>query len=1026
MDLDYLKKQSALARALIRSLATEPVPEVNFQAQKGFAEVHGRANLLRQGELFPDQPAAGALIQVYQGPDRYFYTMVDAVGQFRTVGLANRKHTVHKTILEPYGFNDQGRIVWAVDKKQTGKDAYRIKMYRSDMETSLVMFTCRQITLFNTLEPRNFTFMWRLELIDGRTETQPMRYWYSRLDTWRSSIQSIFLEPGAYLKAALSDTVLGRKMLLLNSGPDNPKGKGYPMAITAFIPFTAYKAAQDMWHLLNARIENLEQRGIFNQRIGRLRDEGQKALAEAKKAYQAKLYGLFFGKARESLALASRVYNDVNKTQQDVLFGVLFYVALFIPFAYCVERLAFGFVNIHKRIIAFIGILAITIAVVYAVHPAFQLTYSPLVVILAFFIVGLSILVSLIIFFRFESEMVNLQMRSKHMKVSQISKGKAFAASFVIGVSNLRRRPIRTMLTCATLVILTFTIMNFTAVKSTRELGKVRFSAKAPYEGMLLRSVGWRKLPVETLAMAGGSFENLGVISPRVWLEAEDRTQGVFIPLAGPGGKMEAIGMVGLGYEEPRVSGLDRKILSQGRWFTPDEKHVVILPQRMAERLGVVPGRSGSDTVRIWGMPFKVTGTFKPNALEQNPDLDSEPLTPVVYTNEPGNEILGMDVESVESGEDMALYQSRYEHADGNQTLIVPAATLLALGGELKGFAAGLKPGTDAMALANYLSDRFGLMLFHGEKEGTSLHYAADTINYKGMPNVIIPLIISILIVLNTMIGSVFERKREIGIYTSVGMAPSHVAFLFIAESVAFAVMSVVAGYLLAQTSAYFLAGTALWSGMTANYSSMAGVAAMFLVIVVVLISSIYPSKVAASIAIPDVNRSWKMPEPKENELLIQLPFLIKVHEQMCAGGFIYDYYSAHSDISHGSFSTDKVASEFACPIDKGGLPMEGMPDCFSTNFVAWLAPFDFGVRQRVRLNFCPSENYEGFLEVQILLTRESGEKNVWQRLARSFINDLRKQLLIWRSLEEDSRSSYEQLMKTHLLGRHKAERVKS
>ena len=41
---------------------------------------------------------------------------------------------------------------------------------------------------------------------------------------------------------------------------------------------------------------------------------------------------------------------------------------------------------------------------------------------------------------------------------------------------------------------------------------------------------------------------------------------------------------------------------------------------------------------------------------------------------------------------------------------------------------------------------------------------------YSGVPNIIIPIIISVFIVLNTMIGSVYERKREIGIYTSVGL----------------------------------------------------------------------------------------------------------------------------------------------------------------------------------------------------------------------------------------------------------------
>jgi len=140
-------------------------------------------------------------------------------------------------------------------------------------------------------------------------------------------------------------------------------------------------------------------------------------------------------------------------------------------------------------------------------------------------------------------------------------------------------------------------------------------------------------------------------------------------------------------------------------------------------------------------------------------------------------------------------------------------------------------------AAAQDLIDRFGLSLFSGEPEGTFLYHASDTMSYSGVPNILIPLAISVFIVLNTMIGAVYERKREIAVYTSVGLAPSHVSFLFIAEALAFAVLSVVFGYLLAQTTAKLFAETALWSGITVNYSSLAGVAAMVLVIAVVLLS---------------------------------------------------------------------------------------------------------------------------------------------------------------------------------------------
>ena len=45
-----------------------------------------------------------------------------------------------------------------------------------------------------------------------------------------------------------------------------------------------------------------------------------------------------------------------------------------------------SYANIYKRIIAFLVILILLIALIYYVHPAFRLAYSPMVVILAFFI----------------------------------------------------------------------------------------------------------------------------------------------------------------------------------------------------------------------------------------------------------------------------------------------------------------------------------------------------------------------------------------------------------------------------------------------------------------------------------------------------------------------------------------------------------------------------------------------------------------------------------------------------------------
>jgi len=291
--------------------------------------------------------------------------------------------------------------------------------------------------------------------------------------------------------------------------------------------------------------------------------------------------------------------------------------------------------------------------------------------------------------------------------------------------------------------------------------------------------------------------------------------------------------------------------------------------------------------------------------------------------------------------------------------------------------------------------------------------------SYSGVPNIIIPLIISILIVLNTMISSVYERKREIGIYTSVGLAPSHVSFLFIAEAMAFAVLSVVFGYLLAQITAKLFAETSLWSGITVNYSSMSGVAAMLLVIAVVLISVIYPSKVAGEIAMPDVNRSWTLPAARGNELEIILPFLMTLKEHRSVGGFLYEYFEGHQDITHGMFSTADVGFDFICveppgPAGDATASPEGefeSEQCLQIRSRVWLAPFDLGIMQQVSIQFRPAKDEAGFLEIQVQLYRESGEVNAWYRINKSFLHDIRKQLLIWRSFEDATKVHYEQLL---------------
>ncbi|MFT5700304.1 MAG: ABC-type lipoprotein release transport system permease subunit [Desulforhopalus sp.] len=1017
LDWPYIYEQAQLVEHFIYTLATTDRLHNDKFPRDGFVTVNARTNLLLQGELFANFPASDTTILGYQGLNK-FHAMVDELGYFSIKGLADKKHVLDKLVIEGYKFDPQtGKAIWAIDKKETGKNNYRLKLLRKSMTTDLVMFNCRETTLFDLLEPRSFAYMTKLHLFDGRRDAPPEHFWYSRIDTRNSIISSIYTEPGTMLKLTLSDTVLTNKMILTHGSEDKHLGIGYPVDKYPAIFNTTFHAAKDAWTLLTPRINNLESHGIFDERINELKVRGMEALAISEAGFASLTYSEARAKAAEALALAARVYVQIEKTQKDVLFGVLFYIALFVPFAFVMERFLFSFANIYKRIVGFSAILILLITIIYNVHPAFDLAYSPMVVILAFFIIGLSFMVTLIIFFRFEDEMAVLQRKASHKRPEEITRWKAFTAAFFLGVSNLRRRRIRTILTCTTLIILTFTIMSFTTIKSNQKQVRLPFQDNAPYHGLLLKKVNRQSLPPQATDILVTSMTSINRPAPRVWLESKDPSRPVTVPLRNKGIQVEAQGLMGFSPNESYVTGLDQ-LLTSGRWFTDSDRTSIILEEQMATHLGITSG--ASETVQLWGAPFVVIGTFKGEDFDKVLDLDGEPLTPVIFPEEAGAEISEEELEAMESGDDVRSFQSRYRHIPAGQTAIVPARTLLAAGGHLKNIAVRPENPDTIKEIATNLSDRFNLAIFTGEKDGVWLYNISDTMNYSGVPNIIIPLLISILIVLNTMISSVYERKGEIAVYTSVGLAPSHVAFLFVAEAMALAVISVVLGYLVAQVSAAILSNTSMWAGITVNYSSMAGVAAMILVILVVLISVIYPSRVAARIAIPDVNRTFKLPAPVDNRITVTLPFLMKFREHESIGGFIYSYLISHKDISHGLFSTGPVDVVFSCLTVAEMVDMVNQSEnphelkCLHIRANIWLAPFDFGIMQTADIQFRPAREGEDFLEINITLQRRSGESGIWQRLNTSFLHEFRKQLLIWRSLDDQvHRELQEEFQKT-------------
>jgi len=102
---------------------------------------------------------------------------------------------------------------------------------------------------------------------------------------------------------------------------------------------------------------------------------------------------------------------------------------------------------------------------------------------------------------------------------------------------------------------------------------------------------------------------------------------------------------------------------------------------------------------------------------------------------------------------------------------------------------------------------------------------------------------------------------------------------------------------------------------------------------------------------------------------------------------FIREHFDNHGDSSLGCFATSEVKL-----FDATGDQALGI------NARVSLAPFDLGVMQEFSMASRPSE-IEDIDEVVVVMKRVSGSRGAWLRGNRVFVNDLREQFLLWRSL---------------------------
>ena len=978
----------------------EPVPRIPMP---------GYLTTLVPGSVAAGQGMAGVQFWgITPGVRRLEYTFTGIDGRFR-FDLCPSQNVVgwYGQFVQSFLIAPDGRIVRAVDMAKQGTGVtlgVRVQMY-NPAQIRAVAFDCAEMTGLQFIDPRYLLTLPSCQLLDAARTSAPQRVNMSRY----SSFLSFLMEPGLRWQLILRHGITANQMVLLNmADPEEVHKRGLPLRKAMFgfrigEPLPAnptYIAARDFYRLDRIRLDDYRTAGITSQQIERLQTRTEELLKSVDEAYERDDGAAYEKAATGALANEVRVYQAVRETADDVTHGAIFLLLMIVPFAFVMERLLFATPNVYRQIGAVIGIFAVMTAVLWSFHPAFRLSSQPLMIIMAFGAIGMSILVISMVYSKFEGQLEELRSGRAEGSGARTSRfGLAYTA-IRLGIANMRKRKLRTALTSITIVLITFALLCFMSVSQYTSHKEMTLpDVTAERSGVLIALPTSRPMSAEALVALQNIVPRELPLAPRYWW-CEQSDVRWRLPVRNPltGKQVDLKAGLGLSAAESDISGIDRVCPNWAEFAKGDGCY---LAATTAEALGVKAG----DRVFVQGRELKLVGTYDAKEFGELKRLDGEPLRPLDFTTvteEQRQQISRSGVQELDV--DMAMgagleRSPNLPYANADQIVVLPADMMRdERDCTLRSVGISAASAEEAQSEGQALAGRLGFPIYYGAA-GEKVRVITSTPLLPQAPRggLIVALAIAGLIILNTMLSSIAERKREIYIYTSLGLAPLHVGFLFLAEAITYGLMGAIFGYVAGQGVAKLMSGLGLMGGITLNYSGAQAIYTMMMVLGVVIVSSLVPAFLAGKLATPSNEMSWKVPAPVDDVIRDRLPFTAT---ERTAGGvlrFLFEYMDAHREGAIGNFSTDDVRV-FRGEDGRGAIGIAA---------TVWLAPYDLGVRQELEITIGPSAADPHIHEIDIRLQRQSGQVSTWWKLNRVLLADLRKQLLGWRKLKIDRMLEY-------------------
>lgn len=945
-------------------------------------------------------------------------------------------------------FDAQGRVVFYTDRGASGQSVYPSASF--DATTCLAMagrtpspvnagvFRCAPVALYPFSNPQTQQPFKQMRMLANPSLMEPPRINSGRIIT--------FLEPDfcffiGFLDGAVAnpEICVARAFMLNvddlqppNSAEMELAGRGYLAADTPVLSLPQFDAAASMLRTAGKRLTLQQRFGMTDEQTLTLHARSTNLLHAARVylGQREPLAAMNAGSA--SLAYAMANHPVITGKIYQAVFGILWYLGLLVPFVFFAEKLLFGFSDIRRQLMAAAAIFLIVFGLLRTFHPAFEMVRSSLMILLGFVILLLTMLVTLMIGGKFRQNIKDLRRRAGQVEGADVNRGGVLGTALLLGLNNMRRRKVRTGLTCVTLILITFVMICFTSVST--DLVDIEYATgRSPWNGIMIRDGNYRGLATEQINSLRRIYGTTYPVATIRWLlpamhaTLMDRLQNLEIQVEREwrvgaqtiNRRVILNSAVEMSWQEPWFSGLDGCLLTHRGWFPkpPEtsaeisaavrdgqrERNYVMLPIQAAQDLGVTPSNvdASNVVVTIRGEAYDILGIFDPTALARVQGLDGRSLMPFDLNSiqqlgsQAGTFVVPEDIGRLTPAQVMIVNRMPTLKSEETPTVfcsVLFPAKSYRLRSDMPEQSA-VDYGEQRRLVADYL-ERLGKPAFYAV-DGTSYYgERRRSRTWAGMLQLLVPLLIAALTVFNTMRGSVYERRSEIYTYNAVGIAPNHVFCMFMAEACVYAVIGAICGYVLSQATGRVLTALGLTGGLNLDYSSIETIYASLAIMSAALLSALLPARDAARLASPSGMTGWSLPDIQNNCMEFDLPFTFTPYDRVAVVGYFYRWMEANGTGSAGPFYCAPPAV-----ILKTGTALT--PALRST---VWLKPYDLGVSQRVEISLPPDLEIKEFV-AHIRLTLISGHTAAWRRTVKPFLGSLRKQFLNWRATTSADRA---------------------